>query len=65
MRHHEIELSTMEKSLTFETLSRDLGHLDQDSLLDFACCYLKLYLKQQETLQSLPPLTGWGPSANI
>jgi len=65
MRHEEIQLSTVEKLLTFETLSRDLKKLDQEYLIDFACCYLKLYLKQQETLQILPPLTGWGEGATI
>lgn len=65
MRHEEIQLSTIEKLLTFETLSRDLERLDQNHLLDFSRCYLKLYLKQQETLQILPPLTGWGEHATI
>jgi len=56
MNHEDIRLESIEKHLTFETLSRDLELLDKDSLLKFARCYIKLYLKQQEVLKSLPPI---------
>lgn len=56
MNHESVKLESIEKLLTFETLSRDLETLDKDSLLEFARCYLKLYLKQQEVLKSLPPI---------
>jgi len=56
VNHEDVRLESIEKLLTFETLSRELEILDKDSLLKFARCYLKLYLKQQEVLKSLPPI---------
>lgn len=56
MHPDQIELQTMEKLLTYETLSRDLEKLDHENLLNFARCYIKLYLAQQEVLCSMKPL---------
>jgi len=52
----KIKLQSMEKSLTYETLSRDLEKLDHENLLNFARCYIKLYLAQQEAICALGPL---------
>ena len=56
MDPNQIQLSSMEKSLIYETISRDLSKLDHDTLLNYSKCYVKLYLKQQETLKAIGPL---------
>jgi hypothetical protein len=56
MHPDQVKLQTMEKSLTYETLSRDLEKLDYENLLNISKCYIKLYLSQQETLLSLRPI---------
>lgn len=56
MNHEDIQLESIEKLLTFETLSRQLELLDKDSLLNHAKSYIKLFLKQQEVLKLLPPI---------
>jgi len=53
MNPDKIQLSSMEKSLTYETLSRDMEKMDHDTLLSYSRCYVKLFLKQQETLKCL------------
>jgi len=49
----KIKLEKMNKLFEYEKLSRMIDDLSQDELKDFAKCYLKLYLKQQETLSFL------------
>lgn len=56
MNHEDIELESIERLLTFETLSREMDSLDRDSLLKCTKSYIKLYLKQQEVLSSLQML---------
>lgn len=56
MNPDKITLKSIERLLTYETNSRLIEKLDHDQLLNFAKCYIKLYLAQQETLQSIGPL---------
>lgn len=56
MNPDKIQLSSIEKSLTYETISRDLDKMDRETLITFSKCYVKLFLKQQETLSCLTPL---------
>lgn len=53
-----ITLDKPSKSFEYERVSRDIDKIDEvDVLRNIAKCYIKLYLKQQETLSSigLPP----------
>tara|TARA_Y100001958_G_C21125495_1_gene468384 strand:- start:368 stop:577 length:210 start_codon:yes stop_codon:yes gene_type:complete len=55
---NSISLDKPSKSFEFEKVSRDLDKIDDANVLrDIAKCYIKLYLKQQETLSSIgvPP----------
>jgi len=55
---NSISLDKPSKSFEFEKVSRDLDKIDDVNVLrDIAKCYIKLYLKQQETLSSIgvPP----------
>jgi hypothetical protein len=57
----KIALDTPSKSFEFEKVSRDLERIDEiDVLRNIARCYIKLYLKQQETLKAIG-----SPPANI
>lgn len=54
MDHEELKLSDISKLFEFEKISRELDSCDNINLLRNICkCYVKLYLKQQETLCSM------------
>ena len=54
----KITLDKPSKSFEYERVSRDIDKIDEvDVLRNIAKCYIKLYLKQQETLTliGVPP----------
>lgn len=52
--HTEIELKTTSRLFQFERLSRDLDKCDDPEVLrNLLKMYIKLYLKQQETVNSM------------
>ena len=52
--HTEIELKTTSRLFQFEKLSRDLDKCDDPEVLrNLLKMYIKLYLKQQETVNSM------------
>jgi len=54
MNPDTITLSTPSKSFAYETLSRDIETINDNSILkDMLRCYVKLYFKQQETMSSI------------
>jgi hypothetical protein len=54
MNPDTITLSTPSKSFAYETLSRDIENINDNSVLkDMLRCYVKLYFKQQETMSSI------------
>ncbi len=54
MKSSDIELSSISKNFEFEKLSRDVDEIsDVKYLREMLKCYLKLYFKQQETIQSI------------
>lgn len=54
MKSSDIELSSTSKNFEFEKLSRDVDEIsDVKYLREMLKCYLKLYFKQQETIQSI------------
>ena len=54
MNPDTITLSTPSKSFAYETLSRDIENINDNSVLkDMLRCYVKLYFKQQETMLSI------------
>ena len=54
MKSSDIELSSVSKNFEFEKLSRDVDEIsDVKYLREILKCYLKLYFKQQETIQSI------------
>lgn len=54
MKSSDIELSSVSKNFEFEKLSRDVDEIsDVKYLREMLKCYLKLYFKQQETIQSI------------
>lgn len=58
MNPDTITLSTPSRSFTYEKMSRDIESYDDiGEIKDMLRCYVKLYLKQQETLNSIgaPP----------
>ncbi len=51
MNHNEMKLETVSKMFEFEKISRELDTCTNIDLLRNICkCYVKLYMKQQETL---------------
>ena len=57
MDSDKITLSTPSKEFAFEKCSRDIDNCNDPKILKEALrCYIKLYLKQQETLKSLGPM---------
>ncbi len=51
MNHDEMKLETVSKMFEFEKISRELDTCTNIDLLRNICkCYVKLYMKQQETL---------------
>jgi hypothetical protein len=58
MNPDTITLSTPSRSFAYEKMSRDIESCDDiREVKDMLRCYVKLYLKQQETLNSIgvPP----------
>jgi len=58
MNPDTITLSTPSRSFAYEKMSRDIELCDDiGEIKDMLRCYVKLYLKQQETLTSIgvPP----------
>ena len=57
MESSKITLSTPSKAFAFEKCSRDIDNCNDPKILKEALrCYIKLYLKQQETLKSVGPM---------
>lgn len=52
MDPNEIQLETMDKLFEFEKHSRVIDELDYEELKKFSKLYCKLYLKQQEVINS-------------
>lgn len=51
MNHEEMKLESVSKQFEFEKISRELDTCTNIDLLRNLCrCYVKLYMKQQETL---------------
>ena len=51
MNHEEVKLETVRKMFEYEKISRELESCTNIDLLRNICrCYVKLYMKQQETL---------------
>lgn len=53
MKPEEIELSDFNKLFEYEKHCRIIDNLNIDELKLFSKLYIKLYLKQQETMSSL------------
>jgi hypothetical protein len=53
MEPSDIELSSIDKLFEYERQSRFIDSLGLDDLKKFSKMYLRLYLKQQETILSL------------
>jgi hypothetical protein len=54
MNHDELQLETVSKMFEYEKISRELDTCTNVDLLRNLCkCYVKLYMKQQETLISM------------
>ena len=57
MNPDEIKLQKLSKNFEYEKLSRDIDSIDDIKILrDVTKSYVKLYLKQQETLSVLPSI---------
>ena len=51
MNHEKITLENVAKLFEYEKISRDIDRIeDMQTLRDFAKCYVKLYMKQQEVI---------------
>ncbi len=56
-----ISLDSPSKSFSYEKMSREIEECDNiDALKTLLRCYVKLYLKQQETIAviGIPPIDG-------
>jgi hypothetical protein len=54
MKPEVIELENLSKIFEYEKISRELDSCNEiDDIRNVAKCYVKLYLKQQETLTNL------------
>jgi hypothetical protein len=54
MDHEELKLETISKLFEFEKISRELDTCTNIDLMRNLCkCYVKLYMKQQETISSI------------
>lgn len=54
MNPDKIKLENMNKLFEYEKISRDIDSIDDiEKLKDFARCYVKLYMKQQEVISDL------------
>ena len=56
MEPNDIELESIDKLFEFEKHSRTIDELNCEELKKFAKLYCKLYLKQQEVINSLSAL---------
>jgi len=51
MNHEEMKLESVSKQFEFEKISRELDTCTNIEMIRNLCkCYVKLYMKQQETL---------------
>jgi len=51
MNHEELKLETVRKMFEYEKISRELDTCTNVDMMRNICkCYVKLYMKQQETL---------------
>ena len=53
MNPDDIQLDSMGKSFEYEKIAREIEKMDRDQSINCAKSYLKLYLKQQETLKAI------------
>lgn len=53
MNPDDIKLQSMKRQFHYESQSRLIEQMDADEILNAAKSYLKLYLSQQEVLESL------------
>jgi hypothetical protein len=54
MDHEELRIDSISKLFEFEKISRELDSCTNIDLMRNICkCYIKLYMKQQETVSSL------------
>ena len=54
MNHEELKLENVSKLFEFEKISRELDTCTNIDLMRNLCkCYVKLYMKQQETISCL------------
>jgi hypothetical protein len=54
MNHEELELESINKLFEFEKISREIDTCTNIELMKNLCkCYVKLYMKQQETISSI------------
>jgi len=54
MKSSDIQLTKVSKNFEFEKLSREIDTIsDINTLKEMLKCYVKLYLKQQETVQAI------------
>lgn len=54
MNHEEMRLTNVSKLFEFEKISREIDSCTNIDLLKNLCkCYVKLYMKQEETISSL------------
>ncbi len=54
MNHEEMKLQNVSKLFEFEKISREIDSCTNIDLLKNLCkCYVKLYMKQEETISSL------------
>ena len=54
MNHEELQLEDVSKLFEFEKISRELDTCTNIDLMRNICkCYVKLYMKQQETISCL------------
>jgi hypothetical protein len=54
MDHEDLKLETITKLFEFEKISRELDTCTNIDLMRNLCkCYVKLYMKQQETISTL------------
>tara|TARA_R100001460_G_scaffold65525_1_gene105866 strand:- start:388 stop:612 length:225 start_codon:yes stop_codon:yes gene_type:complete len=57
MKSSDIELESTSKLFAFEKISREIeGCNDISTLKETLRCYVKLFLKQQETLTAMEPM---------
>lgn len=59
MNHEELKLETIGKMFEYEKISRELDTCTNIDMLRNLCkCYVKLYMKQQETLIAMDKSFG-------